>query len=266
MRSFLRRQSELALGQRAAAVAFWLVIAAVPAGLVAVNVLGLVLDQQEIATRLGALAVYLPGSLGDAVAEQLLVIAARTPGSGGWDLLLVVLALWTLSTAVVTLIRAIRVAYGRKRTNTLVLRGFAFVLGLAAVLVVGSVAFLAAVASSFGIAAVFVEGIVGVFVAAALLTTFYWLTGGLGLGWRRSWAGALAASIALLLIAVGLSIYADHAPTARLVYGTAAGLVVSLLAAWMSVYVVLLGALFNATRISEQGQQRAEAGHHTQGS
>ena len=247
--SFVRRSGDLALAQRAAAVAFWLVIAAVPAGLVAINVLGLVVDQADLASRLGEVAVYLPGTLGDAVADQLLIIAARTPGTGGWDTLLVVLALWTLSTAVVTLISAVRAAYGRARANAIWLRLFGYVMGLAGVVVVGGVGFLAAVAASFGFLAIGVVGVLGIFVLAGLISTFYWLTGGYGFGWQRGLPGAMAASIGLFCIAVGLSIYADHAPTARLVYGTAAGLVVSLLATWLSVYAVLLGALFNARRL-----------------
>lgn len=248
MRTFLQRQSELALAQRSAAVAFWLVIASVPAALVMINVLGLFVDQGEIAEQLADLALYLPGTLGDAVADQLLEVAARTPGSGGWDALLVILALWTLSTAVLTLIRAIRAAYGRGRVNSVLLRAAAFILGLIGVVAVGTVGFLAAAVSSFGFAAILVETVIGVFVLAAMLTTLYWLTGGYGRGWRAAFPGALAASFSLLIIAVALSLYADHAPTARLVYGTATGLVVSLLATWLSVYAVLLAALFNASK------------------
>lgn len=122
-------------------------------------------------------------------------------------------------------------------------------------LVIGIVGFLLAIASTFGPAAIAVEGVLGIFVLAALLTTFYWLTGGFGRGWRHAVPGAVAAAISLFLIAVALSVYADHAPTARLVYGTAAGLVVSLLATWLSVYAVLLGALFNARRTMRVGDQ-----------
>ncbi len=254
MRSFIRRNRELALAQRSAAIAFWLVISVIPAGLVAVNVLGLVVDQADLAQRLGEAAVYLPGTLGDAVADQLLIVAARTPGSGGWDTLLVILALWTLSTAVVTLIGAIRAAYGRQRARAVWLRLFAYVLGLGGVIVVGSVGFLAAVTASYGAFAVAVEGVVGIFVLAALLCTFYWLTGGYGYGWSHALPGAMAAAIGLFCVAVALSIYADHAPTARLVYGTAAGLVVSMLSTWLSVYAILLGALFNARQLGGAGQ------------
>ena len=95
---------------------------------------------------------------------------------------------------------------------------------------------------------------VGIFVLAGLLSTFYWLTGGYGLGWGHALPGAMGASIGLFCIAVGLSIYADHAPTARLVYGTAAGLVASLLATWLSVYAVLLGALYNSRHLPDRGR------------
>lgn len=247
----MRRSGELALAQRAAAVAFWLVIAAIPAGLVAINVLGLVIDQGALAQRLGQAAVYLPGSLGDAVADQLLIVAARTPGTGGWDALLVIAALWTLSTAVVTLISGMRAVYGRTRANAVWLRIFGYLLGLAGVVLIGGVGFLAAVAASFGVLAIAVETVLGILLVALLLCTFYWLTGGFGCGWRAGLPGATAATIGLFCIAVVLSIYADHAPTASLVYGSAAGLVVSLLATWLSVYAVMLGALFNARAIKQ---------------
>lgn len=245
MRSFWRRQSELGLPQRAAATAFWLVIAAFPAGLVIVNVLGLVIDQEVIADYLARVAVYAPGTFADVVTEQLRVIAAPSPGTGLTDALLVLVALWTLSTAVVTFMGGIREVYSRPATGGIWLRGLAFLVGLLAILILGMAAVAADAATPLGLV---VESVGALVVAAVLVTAFYRISAGSATTWRQAVPGALVAAVGLAAVVWALNLYADHAVSLRMIYGATAGVIVSLLATWLSVYVILLGALVNVRR------------------
>lgn len=210
------------------------------------NILGLFVDQAKIAKAIADMALYAPGTLGDEVAQQLESVSQRSPGTGLWDSALVVLALWTVSTAVVSMMSSVRAVYGRPKARQVLLRLSAFGIGLVGVVLVGGLMVVAAVARTFGSGALVAEAIVAVMLLAALIAAFYWLSGGYGGDWRANVPGAVAAALAQFVIVVGVSVYADHAPTAKGVYGTAGGVVLSMLAIWLSVYAVMLGALLNA--------------------
>lgn len=124
-RAVCRRQHEQRLSQVAAGVAFWLTIAVFPAGLVVVNVVGLVVDQEAVARFVGRFVSATPGSLGDTVAQQLQAVAAPTPGTIVTNALLVVVALWTVSTAMHHLIRGILDASGAESAGTVLVRTLA---------------------------------------------------------------------------------------------------------------------------------------------
>lgn len=95
---------EVRVTESASATAFWLLIACGPAGIVAINVLGLVVDQGELAEHLIAIAGSAPGSFADLVVGQLRAVARPSPGSIALDAVLVVTSLWTISTAVALLL------------------------------------------------------------------------------------------------------------------------------------------------------------------
>ena len=111
LRSAWQRQGSLRLSQVAAGVAFWLVIAVFPAGLAVVNLVGLILDQEDVADFVGRFVEATPGSLGDILATQLQAVALPTPGTLIPDTLLVVIAVWTVSTAMHHLVRGIQAAW-----------------------------------------------------------------------------------------------------------------------------------------------------------
>ena len=67
-------------------------------------------------------------------------------------------------------------------------------------------------------------------------------------------AFALVAAIALYLLAMVLRLYVDAAPNMSQLYGTAAGVVAGMLAAYAGAFVVLVSAL--AARVG--GQMRAD--------
>ena len=105
LREFFRWESEVHLTEAAAAASFWILLALGPAGLVTINVLGLLLPQERIAGALARLARSAPGSYGDLLARQFVEISRNSPGTVIADLLLVLVSLWTISTAVAMLMR-----------------------------------------------------------------------------------------------------------------------------------------------------------------
>ena len=100
--SFYTWQREVRIGESASATAFWVLIAFGPAGLVAINVLGLFIDQGAI---------------------------------------LVVTSLWTISTAVAMLMRGLRRGYGMPIAPFLLVRAIASLAGLVSIIALGLLAF-----------------------------------------------------------------------------------------------------------------------------
>ena len=100
--SFYTWQREVRIGESASATAFWVLIAFGPAGLVAINVLGLFIDQGAI---------------------------------------LVVTSLWTISTAVAMPMRGLRRGYGMPIAPFLLVRAIASLAGLVSIIALGLLAF-----------------------------------------------------------------------------------------------------------------------------
>jgi hypothetical protein len=139
--SFYTWQREVRIGESASATAFWVLIAFGPAGLVAINVLGLFIDQGSIATHLIAIADAAPGSFGDLLVTQFTLIASPSPGSIAVDAILVVTSLWTISTAVAMLMRGLRRGYGMPIAPFLLVRAIASLAGLVSIIALGLLAF-----------------------------------------------------------------------------------------------------------------------------
>ena len=230
--------------EAASAVAFWIVLAFGPAGLVAINVLGLVFDQQVIASHLVVLANAAPGSFGDLLVNQLLVVAAPSPGSWWMDVLLVLAGLWTVSTAVAMLLRGLRRGFGQPIASFAIVRILGGTLGLTAIIVIGTVAFVIDANSTtqriIGIA-------LGAATAFALVLGLYWLAAGASAGLRRLWPGALVAAVGLVAIQFLWENLTQASPSLLMTYGSLAGLITSLLSVWLAAFVVLLGPYVNRT-------------------
>jgi uncharacterized BrkB/YihY/UPF0761 family membrane protein len=213
-----------------------------PAGLVAINVLGLFVDQGAIATHLIAIADSAPGSFGDLLVTQFTVIARPSPGSITVDALLVVMSLWTISTAVAMLMHGLRRGYGMPIAPFLLLRAIASLAGLVSIIVLGLLAFSIDMAST-------TQQVIGITCAAILAFTLIMGLHALAVGrafpWRNLWPGAAFSAIALALIQLLWERAASLSPNASAAYGAIAGLVTSMIAVWLAVFSILLGAFVN---------------------
>ena len=174
-----------------------MLIAFGPAGLVAINVLGLFIDQGVIAAHLIAIADSAPGSFGDLLVTQFTVIASPSPGSIVMDALLVVASLWTISTAVAMLMHGLRRGYGMPVAPFLLLRAIASLAGLVSIIVLGLLAFFIDMASR-------TQQLIGITCAAVLafvlILGLHVLAVGRALPWRKLCPGAAFSAVALTLI------------------------------------------------------------------
>ncbi|MCX6459282.1 MAG: YihY/virulence factor BrkB family protein [Actinobacteria bacterium] len=249
IRSFVRAmfdaQRELHLSSSAASAGFWLFLSIVPAAIAIVNVLGLVLDQQDVADSLGNLAEVFPGTSGQLLVERLQTIAAPSAGTGVTDTVLVVVCLWTISTAMHELLGAMGRVHQLPRGSFVTRRLVALGVGLIGIIAIGASAvwIIAADRSTGPIPAKVIEGALVTIMAGALLL----------IGAQRTVPvtsviiPGISVTLILYLIGRGLTVYITFAPNMSRIYGTAAGVMAAMLAAYLGAFAVLLASL--ATRI-----------------
>ena len=242
LRDSMGRARDLHLPTAAAAAAFWLFLSIIPASLAIVNILGLVLDQQQVADYLARFSAVFPGAYGQLVSERLNAIAAASPGTGLADAVLVVVSLWTISAACHVLLESLRRAFGVPRRNAIGARALALGVGLISVIVIGVAAAAFAGASSLPL----LEAVGELVVTTAALVALY-LVGSRG---RAQWLPAIAAAGGAAVVLFGLAkllrVYVDAAPTMTQVYGASAGIVGAMLAAYVGAFAVILGGVVAA--------------------
>jgi uncharacterized BrkB/YihY/UPF0761 family membrane protein len=124
----------------AAAVAFWAFVSLFPAIIAAFTIFGLVIDPDEIATRLEGFLDAMPDEARELVQTQLEGVAGSSGASLGFGLAVsLAAALWAASTGMGNLIEAVNIVYEEDDD-----RGFVRRRGLAMVLTIGAIAFIAA--------------------------------------------------------------------------------------------------------------------------
>ncbi len=250
--SVIRAQSTVGVGLAASGAAFWLVIATFPAALAAVNIFGLLVSPERVASDLAGISQAGPESLGSILSTQLQHVAETDRLGLSTSLVVsIVLALWSVSAAVFNLDRAIRTAYGLPLAGYVSGRSRAFVGGFVAVVALGV---LALVSTTVAVVLAYVPGILAALVGIPLLGCFialvaaglYRFSIGRPVGIRRLLPGAVSAAVGLVLVAVGFSIYLRQSTHYTAVYGALAGAVIGMIGAYMAIYVLLIGAVINA--------------------
>src|SRR3954468_5663984 len=119
-----------------AGVAFYALLAIFPALIALVGLYGMAFDPQQVAQHLSALTAVLPGEAADLIGEQLGEVTTMERSSlGVGSIAAVLLALWSASAGMRTLMTALDVAYSEKETRgTLRFYASSLVLTLGAVL------------------------------------------------------------------------------------------------------------------------------------
>jgi membrane protein len=249
----VREQSTERIGLAAAGAAFWLVISAFPTAIAAISLFGLVVSPERVATDLGQLAAGAPGSLSSLVTGQLRRVAASDHAGLSVGLAVsVLLAVWSASAGVYNLDRAIRVAYALPPQSYLDARFRALAGALAVVVGLGLSAL--AISVVVGRSPAMVVAIVGVPLLLAAITAgvgvLYRFSVGRHVAVRALLPGALASSLGVVALLALFGVYVALSRRYTAIYGVFAGAVIGMIATYLSVYIVLLGAVLNVQLVS----------------
>ena len=256
----LKEATKDAVPLLAAGVAFYAFLAMVPTLIALVMIYGLVTDDEAaVAEQVESFGSVLPTEAEQLLTGQMESLVRTSDRALGIGLIVaLLLALWSASSGINNLIKALNVAYDKKVTRSFVksrLLALGLTIGaiLFMVLAVALVAALPVVLDALdmpGWVKALVQGgrwlglVVAVLVALAVLyrlgpdrdaPKFRWVS-----------RGAVVATVLWVLGSLGFSIYVDNFGSYGKTYGTLAGVVILLLWLWLSSYAALLGAEVNA--------------------
>ena len=241
----------------AAGVAFYAVLAILPALFIAVSLYGFFSDPAEVERQIDAILEILPSSGAGILDTQMRAIAStpQTHLSIGFAVSLAAL-FWTISNATRAIVGAIKIAYDQEteRSN---LEKRSAALGLSVVAIVGGVMLLAIIAA----VPIWLQR----FDPTHTIVTFgnfRWvvLVGGFGFvigllyryappirpeGWKHVLPGVVLATTLWLASSIGFSVYVSSFGKYNETYGTLGGAVVLLLWFWFTSLAIILGAELN---------------------
>jgi membrane protein len=243
----------------AAGVAFYALMAVFPALAALVAIYGLLLDPQQVSQQIAALGGLLPQQALDILLARLNALLQAQRSSLGWGAVGgLLLALWSASKGIRTLMEALNMAYDERETRGFV-RRTALVLGLTLAAIVGTAVAIAAIViipaviQFIGLGPL-LEGllrwlrwpVVAAVVAFGIAVMYRYATSRPRPGWPLVAWGAVIATV-LWLVGSGLfSLYVSSFGNFDKTYGSIAAIVVLLMWFLMSSYAVLIGAEINA--------------------
>lgn len=240
-----------------AGVAFFAVLSIAPVLVTALSVYGAVNTPEQALRQLSEVAEMLPSQVEPVVADQLTTITTASGhvltrrGVTG-----LVIALWTATTAMSSLVDALTLAYHETETRGFLRRtrlALGFVLGIA--LLLGAVIALVGVGSrAVASAPDVVRAVTPLLVWAALaalmatvLAVLYRLAPDRKRArWRWVSWGAMGATVLWLVTSMTLFAYVRTLGTYESTYGSLAGVAISMFWLWLTVVLVVVGASVNA--------------------
>lgn len=239
-----------------AGIAFFAVLSIAPVLVTALSVYGAVNTPAQARDQLSQVAEMLPAQVEPIVADQLRSITtASTKVLTVRGLAGLVIALWTATTAMASLIDALTVAYHETETRGFLRRSVlavAFVLGGA--LLLGAVIAVAGVASPAlseapamvrSVAPVFIWLALAALMSAVLAVLYRFAPDRAHARWRWTSWGAMGATALWLATSVALFAYVQRLGTYESTYGSLAGVAISMFWLWISVLLVVVGAAVN---------------------
>jgi membrane protein len=256
-----------------AGIAFFAVLSIAPVLMTALSVYGAVNSPDQAMRQLAAMSDLLPPEMRPLVEDQLTSITAASTQvltrRGGIAL---AIALWTATTAAVSLIDTLTLAYHETETRGGLRRtalGLAFVLGGAVLLAVVIAAaglvtrVVAAIPGPIGaVTPVLTWPALAILLAVALSVLYRYGPDRKSARWQWISWGSTAAAVLWLATSLGLFAYVQRLGTYESTYGSLAGVAISMFWLWISVVLVLLGATVNGeaerqtSRDSTVGEER----------
>ena len=233
----------------AAGLAYYGMLAMVPALIAVVSIYGLVADPSDVAQIVNSIGSAAPSEVTAFVERQLTdIVNAPSSGLGLSAGLSLLGALWAASSGTSALIRGVNIAFGTTETrNPVRLRvlSLGITIGLAA-FVGTALLVLSAGESLFGGWLDFLRWPLLLVGMVAGLAVLYRVGPAKRVpGWRVASAGALFAALSWLLASFGLNIYVTRFGSFNETYGTLGAVVVTMLWLFVSGLVVLVGAVID---------------------
>lgn len=243
----------------AAGVAFYLLLAIVPAMAALVAIYGLFADPYSISAHLDSLGTMLPEDARRVLEEQLTRLASSSGQALGIGAIVgILISLWSAMKGTKALITALNVAYDeREKRGFIKLNVIAMLLtvGVLAFIVValGLIAVIPAVLQLLGLGSV-VEWAVNIlrwplifaFLLFVLAALYRWAPARDEARWSWLTPGAIFAGVLWLLGSVGFSLYVTFFADYNATYGSLGAVVVVLMWMYISTFAVLFGAETNA--------------------
>jgi len=241
----------------AAGVAFYAVLAIIPALVIAVSLYGLFTDLDEAERQIEAVLEVLPGSASQIIETQMRSIARTSPASLSISFVVSLVAFaWTVSNATRAIVRGVKIAYDQEDEQSLLERR---VVALGAT-VVGIVSMLFALALVAAVPiwlqrfdptdAIVTFGnfrwiLVGAIFAVLAGLLYRYAPPRRPSGWGSVIPGMLAATTIWTVASIGFSVYVSSFGRYNETYGTLGAAVVLLLWFWFTSLAILLGAEVN---------------------
>jgi membrane protein len=264
----------------AAGVAFYALLALVPALIAAVAVYGYFADPSDIERQVSDLLGAAPAEVRDLVVSQLEQITQDRQSAIGLSAIIgIVVALWSASSGTKQLIAAINAAYDETETRKFfALRGLSLALTIGAILfllvTVALIAFLPAILDAVGLGGGAGRTVATVLRWPLLAVVF---VGGLAVlyrlapdrdnaEWRWVSIGAVVAAVLWLAGSALFSVYTARFASYDQTYGSLGSIVVLMLWLLLTAYAIILGAELNAeterqtARDSTEGRDRPLGG------
>ncbi|WP_299971060.1 YihY/virulence factor BrkB family protein [uncultured Roseobacter sp.] len=256
------------VGLIAAGVAFYGLLALFPAITALIAISGLIVEPSQIVDQLENLSGFMPEEVISIVTTQASEVAGSREGGLGLAAIVgVLIALYSASKGMASLIEGINVAYDEEEKRGFIrlkLVTFALTLFLMIGLLVALMATLGlpAVLAVLDFGAVFEFMMTaGLWIGLFLLTVF-----GLSVLYRYApsrdepewkWAspGAVVACLIWVIASAGFAFYVGNFGSYNESFGTLAGVIVLLMWFWISAFIILLGAELNAEM---EAQTRAD--------
>lgn len=247
----------------AAGVAFYAVLAVLPALFIAISLYGLFTDVGEAERQIDAVLKVFPGSAAQIIDTQMRSIAAASHASlsVGFFISLAVFT-WTVSNATRAIVRGVKIAYDQEDGQS-VLEGRAVAVGI-------TVSAIAITLFALAIIAAVPIWLQRFDPTQAIVTfgNFRWLLVGAGFalvvgllyryapprrpdGWHTVLPGTAFATAMWTATSIGFSIYVSSLGRYNETYGTLGAAVVLLLWFWFTTLAILLGAELNEALILE---------------
>jgi membrane protein len=257
----------------AAGVAFYGLMA-VPPGLIAlVSIYGLVFDPQQVTEQIRALSGILPSEAADVMANQLGEVASSDRTAlGVGSAVAILVALWSASAGMRTLMQALNVAYEEDETRGTI-RFYATALVLTLLAILGALIAIAVVVAVP--TALELVGLGAVAKIAATIATLLLLAGGMLVGlavvyrygpsrtepqWRWVTWGAAIATLTWIIGSALFSLYVANFGSYNKTYGSMGAVVILLTWFLLTAYVILIGGELNAEMERQTAKDTTEAG------